>query len=435
MGQMNEPVAGPQPGDWVAATLRGLHPTRVIVCSVGVALTVLCLAVAQTLFSGEQIDGSGWWRQPIDQVRTFRDELTERSFLGATIRVMPLIGVITALWCLVGCWVARHELVARASNQSYDAPTTLEPGPTSLVIRQFKSLVICCPTALAILALCLFPIIAAGAINNWFGGPGAIIVAVILPVVLIFNLIVLCLAFGFLAWPLMPISIAAENSDAFDALSRCYNYAFTRPIRFILLTAIAIGLASIPMLIVMYPLTDVIGGLQPPIAQIVFWLAVALSKSIFWSLETLVYLHMRRAIDDVDANEIATGVANQTAESKPKPKMAETAARSGDSEPARPGSVLKRNVIGLIAVVPTWCLTVWLFRKLGGDAAGWMNWVLGGEIVPAAKGLYSAAALLALIWGVMWLGLPIYMTFRAIFRGNSESVESTSLSSEAANSP
>ena len=149
-------------------------------------------------------------------------------------------------------------------SRPYDAPGTLEPGPTGLVVRQLKNLVLCCPTALAILALCSFPLILAGVLNNWFGGLAAILVAVILPVVLIADLLVLCLALGFLAWPLMAVSIAAENSDTFDALSRCYNYAFTRPIRFVFLNVIAIGLASIPTVIVQYPLADVIGGLPPP---------------------------------------------------------------------------------------------------------------------------------------------------------------------------
>ena len=43
-------------------------------------------------------------------------------------------------------------------------------------------------------------------------------------------------------------------------------------------------------------------------------------------------------------------------------------------------------------VIPTWCLTVWMFEKIGGDQAGWMSWGLGAEVVPAAKGLYAAAA-------------------------------------------
>lgn len=64
-----------------------------------------------------------------------------------------------------------------------------------------------------------------------------------------------------------------------------------------------------------------------------------------------------------------------------------------------------------------------------------MNWVLGDEIVPAAKGLYAAAALLALIWGVMWLGLPIYMAIRSVFRSPTEEVQPVPPASESPTSP
>jgi hypothetical protein len=395
-------------------------------------LTVLCLAAAEALFAGDPIRWSNWWQQPVEQMRTLSGEVADRSFFGAMVRVLPLIGVVTAIWCLAGCWVARHELAARASNQPYDAPRPLEPGPTNLVTRKFKDLVVCCPTALALLALSSFPVVLAGILNDWFGGVGALLVGVILPVVLIADLVVLCLVLGFLAWPLMPMVIAAENSDTFDALSRCYNYTFTRPIRFIMLNAVAIGIASIPTSTVIYPLAGSIAGLPPPCAQIAFWSAVAISASIFWSLQTLVYLHMRNAVDATDANEIA--IRNDTdepAKAQPKANVAEAAA----SEPAQPGSVLKRNVIGLLAVVPTWCLTVWLFTKLGGDETGWMKWVLGDEIVPAAKGLYSVAALLALLWGIMWIGLPILMTLRGFSRNIANEGQAVSPASEAPTSP
>jgi hypothetical protein len=208
------------------------------------------------------------------------------------------------------------------------------------------------------------------------------------------------------------------------------------PIRFMFLNAIAIGLASIPILAVLFPLADTIAGLQAPGATLVLWSAVILSTSIFWSLQTLVYLHLRTVVDDVDAHEIVTRPeTNEESEAKPKVNMAEAARKAVASEPARPGSVFKRNVLGLIGVIATWCLTVWLFGKVGGDDAGWMNWGLGEEVVPAAKGLYSAAALLALLWGIMWIGLPILMTLRGFFRNSANEGQTVSPTSESPTSP
>src|SRR5262249_51140012 len=168
-----------------------------------------------------------------------------------------------------------------------------------------------------------------GWVSTGLGGLGASVVSLLLPVVLMTNLAFLFVVVGVVAWPLMPIAVAAERGDQFDAISRSYSYLYQRPVRFLLLTAIALGLAGLP-LAALYSFTGQLTAGPPEVPLTVGGLAAALSAWIFWPLQTLVYLHLRLAVDRVDASEVAGGPPPREAPKTASPKGTEVpTARAG----------------------------------------------------------------------------------------------------------
>lgn len=127
-----------------------------------------------------------------------------------------------------------------------------------------------------------------------------------------------------------------------------------------------------------------------------------LSASVFWSLQTLVYLHLRWGVDSTDANELAGATdAEPAAASPPTP----TAGRS---------LLTTLALMGLMAA--TWVVTARLFARLGGENAGWLGWGVGDRFRPDADGLYFFASLLAAGWGFLWVTAPVAVALRRALR-------------------
>src|SRR5262249_38525569 len=219
----------------------------------GLAATAAVAAIAQFLFDGQAPRFADWFGEPGGQVREFGSQLSDRSIWAIVVRLAPALAFVAGVWAVSGCWIARHELLARHRGRPYAIAERIEPGPTRLVTRQLKPLVLCLVAPLCIGAILLLPVVLAGGLNH-LGGLGAILVAVLLPVVLVADLVLVLVAIGLLAWPLMPVTIAAENSDVFDALSRAYNYAFQWPFRFVLLTVATLALSALPLVVVLFVL-------------------------------------------------------------------------------------------------------------------------------------------------------------------------------------
>jgi hypothetical protein len=309
---------------------------------------------------------------------------------------------------VIGGWIARHELVARQRGR-YDAED-MRPAAsaTAFLVGWWKSLLMCCPCVLFLMLVFLLPVVLAGWMNAWLGGVGALLVSLCLPILLFADLLLFAIALGAVAWPLMPVALAAECRDVFDALSRSYSYAFQRPVRFLLLTATAIGLAGLPFA-VRYAFADQIAAWQPEARQTVDLLAAALSLSIFWSLQTLVYLHLRLAIDEVDAGEVATGAplpATASADAGQAPKAASVPA-TGATAPAASTGLLRATVLWLALAVGSWWLTYRLLTHAGGGQTAWLGWGLTETLVPPAEGVYRVASVIAGLWGALWLALPV----------------------------
>jgi hypothetical protein len=381
-----------------------LHPLRWLLCLVGLVLTGLSADAALLLFGPGPPAPFGWWQQPGEHAEALRAAILDRSLGGSIVRGVPLLAVNAMLWSLIGGWIARHELVARLRGQIVLLPASHEPGPTMFLARWWKSLLVCCPSVLIFGLLVILPVLIAAGLNSLFDGPGAVVVAVLLPVVLLADLVLLVVALGVPGWPLMAVAVAAECSDSFEALSRSYSYVYQRPIRFLLLLALALCLAGLPLLLGL----PVLARIGPDWQAEGRFLLAGLSVSIFWSLQTLIYLHLRALIDNVDAGAVAV---------EPLP-----AGPGAHEQPpaAVPSSGLLRRVVwvvlSLVAAVSAWYLTLCLLRA-GGGSTVWLEWGLGETFVPPTEGAYTVAAVIAGLWGVVWFGLALLVSVRRLFVG------------------
>jgi hypothetical protein len=382
---------------------------------------VTVAALLQALFEGHAPRFADWFAQPATQVEALAAHLAGRSTFGLAIRLGVVIAVVAGIWSIVGGWIARHELLARHRGQPYATAEPIEPGPTGLVGHRLKDLLIGVPTVLGICAALFLPVALAGGINH-LGGAGAILVAVLLPVVLVADLLLLCVAIGLVAWPLMPVTPAAENSDVFDALSRAYNYAYTRPVRFILLTAVAVAGAAVPTVAVLFALAGPAENWPAGSGHPAVWAAAGLSASIYWSLQTLVYLHLRTAVDAVDASELAGESEMESPGATPKAEQSPPASPKPSGRAAWLTHVL---LFGLM--VATWVVTAWLFARLGGEDAAWLGWGMGEHFRPPAEGLYAVASLVAGAWGVIWIAAPILVAVRQRLRSRAQDAGANAL--------
>jgi hypothetical protein len=310
---------GPGGASWPAAVLRALLPTRWGLCALGLAASIgLAAALADLNVQGLAHD------PPAEMLRLgqglFPEILVSTSLVWDSFRGALLVVLLAGAWGLVGGWIIRSELLRQRGS---DEP--VQTSATLLVARRVSALCTPCCMILIFVVILQVPLWVAGLVNYVLGwGVGAVLVALLLPVLLVAAFLVVLVKVGLLAFGLMPATIAAEGTDGFDALSRSYSYFFQAPLQFAVWAGLALAVASLPLL-GMYGLTE--AG-PPPFgrdAQPYVWLAAgALSLSLFWSLQGLVYLKLRRVVDNTAEIEIWDGPIGDAVHPKP---AADTAAK------------------------------------------------------------------------------------------------------------
>jgi len=178
-------------------------------------------------------------------------------------------------------------------------------------------------------------------------GLGIVVAALLWPLVLlgwtVMALFLLGLLFG---WPLMWAVIGAEGTDCFDALSRTYNYLFSRPLHALFYAVVAIGIGILGWLLVANFAAAIVylsywaaswgagvdavyavrtgDGLGPVGGFGGFWirfwaecvklLAVGFLYSYLWTTATGIYFLLRR---DVDARELDEVFLEESPENAP----------------------------------------------------------------------------------------------------------------------
>ena len=148
-----------------------------------------------------------------------------------------------------------------------------------------------------------------------FGG----LVDFFLPLVLLFAalpaLLGLCIAVG---WPLMTAAAGVERPDAFDLVSRGIAYAYQRPLRLVVYLAqawvvgvVGGGVAHLLARSVMRVASvwlETRGGELTGMAAVWWWagehLPMVYHAAYFWSAAVVIYLLLRRDIDEQQADEI-----------------------------------------------------------------------------------------------------------------------------------
>ncbi len=196
----------------------------------------------------------------------------------------------------------------------------------------------------------------------WIPGPvGATIAGLLAFLPLLAGLVMALITIGLaVGWPLMIATIAAEDEDAFDALSRSYSYVFLRPWRLAGYGLLAWGLGVVGFLfvrivaglVVQLALWGlVLGGPDEPLLRFfhtgadagtpgaihAFWigvvelLAFGWIYAYFWSAASIIYLLLRADIDGAPFEQI------RDSRSEPAPILSDPLAADVGAEkpPAR----------------------------------------------------------------------------------------------------
>jgi len=161
-------------------------------------------------------------------------------------------------------------------------------------------------------------------------------------------------------WPLMVCTVATEGSDAFDGLSRAYDYVLNRPwyAAWLVLLALVYGSASIffveHILKFGSHLADwaaATGMSTPSVVTLaerspdgangvatMFWrqsvsvLGWGFVYSFFWSAATMIYLLLRQSLDGTPLNDVAGLDQQPAADTPPLVGMAAAEAREQSAE-------------------------------------------------------------------------------------------------------
>jgi hypothetical protein len=394
---------GPPLIDWAGALWRGFHPLRVLLCCVGICMTAgltgMCTA-----------NVGNWWHNPAGNVAALAAEIWARSLFRVFLAAL-IFTTSACLWCAIGGWIARQELLARLAGECDDIATETNHRPigaTGFVGKWWSCLFSCCPMIFMVFSILVAPVLLAGWISGWFRGLGAIGVSLLLPLVFVIDLVLAAMLVGLVAWPLMPVTLAAELTDSYDAVSRSYYYALQRPLRFIGLTALAVALALLPLLVALSWFAG--AGQDLPTAGLV--LATGLSLSLFWSLETLVYLDLRAVIDHVDPGQIAR---HPPAASTAKLSIRGAPTQSPAAQSGGWLAAARRLLYAYAVVIGSWYLTIYLLSRASGGPTDWLDRGLTGWSLPSPDGIsgpYKLASWIALFWTVILVGSPLVMALR-----------------------
>jgi hypothetical protein len=411
--------SGPTSVDWVGALVHGLHPMRWLLCLVGLLAMAALNDALPSSWGLTGPDAFAWLLNPGEKAATVAADLVGAS-AGGILWAALLLTVNTSLWCMIGGWISRHELVARqraGADAMAEGPMGQQSSATQLLVKRWNSLLLCCPMVFVFFLILILPVLLMAAVSGLVGGMGTLLVSLILPVALGLDLCLLIVVLGAAAWPLMPLAIAAECRDAFDAVSRSYSYGLQRPVRFVLLTAVALAFAWLPFGGVAHAWAAATEGDVQNLPVPVLFAAAALSLSVFWSLETLVYLHLRAVVDEVDAAELAAGpVPAGDAKSTPSVLPQQSTAPASAKTVGMIGHV-RGLLIGLVALTGAWALTIHLFTRVSRGPTDWLDWGLTGWTVAPVDGasvLYLAASLIAALWAVTSVILVLAMTVRRV---------------------
>jgi hypothetical protein len=397
---------------WPSALLRALSPVRCSLCLLGLAVTLLACALAEGMFGDHAVPAETWWRAPLTGLHQLGNEWFTDYPGTAIFRCLTLAAVLSLPWSVIGGWIARAELLAqRAGRESELAPVQASPTP----FVQGRALSLFTPLLFVVFfVFCvLLLVVPFGWANLLLGdGIGALLVALLLPLLMLLQLMITVVLVGSISYSIMPATVAAEGTDAFDAISRGYSYFYQEPVWFAFWWGLSAVLAALPWAAVHW-LTEPF-ELRP----LVELAAATLGLSVFWSMQPLVYVKLRRCVDETPEDEIwddspspttgATKPATVNASGEVQPNAEEAAPTLRTAPLTFRDTLYLQKTRGLGQSRGLFIGTLWAVAVLAGcvlviltradGEGGWM------ARFPAAVGKLDPGTLLALVAGAIFLG-------------------------------
>jgi hypothetical protein len=257
-----------------------------------------------------------------------------------------------ATWAIFGGAITRIAAVELARNEKISLRESFRYTVSRWRSYLFASFAPLIGVAAITIVLILFSLIALIPIvaEVWYG--------VLWWIALGLGLAMAVILIGLVGWPMIHATLSAEGSDSFDALSRCYSYVLQKPWSYLWYAVVALVYGAVVVFFVVLmgsmtvylakwgvsqnplnPVTnrdptymfefaptsfgwnDLLTQGQPRSADwhpwnyigavlVGFWLWVAFllmigfSYAYFWSSSTIIYLLMRRKVDDTDFDEV-----------------------------------------------------------------------------------------------------------------------------------
>jgi hypothetical protein len=299
--ESNNPLATPE--TLLLMMARACHPARWALCAVGLAASLLLAELTLAVVARAPVQLEEGLRDPLTELQRLGEQLVGQGSGTAIFRCCLLAGVLSLVWSLVGGWIARSELLRHRARAD-----PVQTTAARFVGARAASLCMLLPTLLFAAGFFLMLGLMAGLLNLALGwGVGAVLVSLFFPVVLIPTLFSVLLLVGALSYGIMPATLAAEGSDCFEGWSRGCSYLYQRPLLLAWWSGLCLALSALPLGGVLGLLHAEPDLLDSEARLLAMAAASALSLSFFWTLQGLVYLKMRRAVDGTPEGEIWDG--------------------------------------------------------------------------------------------------------------------------------
>ena len=374
----------------VGAALRSLRPARLLAALVGVLLTVGVLHLFLLGFVPNPPKPAAWLEDPASRLREVGETVAAPSLGWAARRGAWLFVGLGMVWGLVGCFIARSELVAARCG-------TNDAAALRFVRKRGRSL-LSLPGAIVLLVAFLLGLLAfAGLVLGHLPVLGPLVLALLSPVLLVVGTAAVLIGGGAVSFVIMPAALAAEGTDSWDALSRGYSYLFAG-LRFVLVLAAVAAVSLAPAAAVLY--------FAPQAGPFALLGVAAVGLSLFGSLLAWLYLHLRRAVDETPEGELWL----EEEEDIPRPPKGQP-----DPEVKKgPEPIPTVRLLGLWLSCVAFAYLGWrvCYATLdwaSGGNVGWIAWGIDGLEVPPAQGFEKVTSVIAgillafaALWVLLW---------------------------------
>jgi hypothetical protein len=404
---------------------------------VGLTASLLLCRLALAFLEGDFAGATVWWLHPPEGLRRLSDALFAKWSGRGVFSCMLLAAGLSAVWSLVGGWIARAELLQhRRTNERGETADSVQAPPTPFVLAKARSLYMA-PLMILLMIGCfsLFGLPIGGL--NWIPWIGPVLVSLLLPFVVFLSLwIVLALA-GSPSCTIMPAALAAEGVDFWDAVSRGYSYLYSRPLHFGWWLGLSLAIAGLPLAGVLWLLSVKADVINPTGGWLAGAAATALSFSLFWTQQGLVYLKMRRLVDETAEDEIWDGpLVQQGAPSAATPPASRPvpAKPEGNTKPAHPpwtaitfwetvtvggGSpaslaLLLPGILWTVLVLAGGALAVWYLAGAQGNITVAGVWQAARELAEQRPAILAAVAVVVVVLGAVGITIPSKAVARRI---------------------